>query len=820
MSVRELPVGTVTFLFTDVEGSTRLLHELGDVAYAEALAEHRRALREAFARHGGVEVDTQGDAFFYAFRTAPGAVAAAAECGRALAGGPIRVRIGLHTGTPLLSGEGYVGADVHRAARIAAVAHGGQVLVSASTAALTGTEGLRDLGAHRLKDLSAPERLYQLGHDEFPPLRSLYRTNLPVPSTPFLGRERELSEVSVLLGGGARVLTLTGAGGTGKTRLALQSAGAVSDAFPDGVYWVPLASVRDPELVLDAAARSLDADDATAYIADKRLLLYFDNFEHLVVAGADIAGLVGACPSLKVLVTSREPLHLSGEQEYAVPPFVHQEGVGFFMARARAIDAAFEPHPAVAEICARLDNLPLALELAAARVKALPPQQLLQRLEQRLPLLTGGARDLPERQRTLRGAIAWSYDLLNDEEQRTFRALGVFVGGCTLDAAEEVAGADLDLLQSLLDKSLLRRTEDRYWMLETIREFAVGELREADEHDAVAHRHFDFYAALADSANLAADAEDRPRPELVIPEADNLRAALDWGAAAGELEQAVSVAVSLEQFWVANNPHEGARRIASLLEHEDELSPLLRARAFRVRGGTSFVAGDYAEATRWHDASLAAFRELGDDARVAHMLIRQAIGAWQTGDLARATALADESRELHGSARDEAESLYVLGHIAFAEGRGDEALALLSRSAELSGHVGGRWFQAGALVAYAEYALELGRLDEAAASARRVVADATAAGDRRHAVFGIVVLARLAAETGELEQAGRRWGAVEAEAERAPVGQWDAERDDYAASVVRDDPAFERGRLAGRRLTFDQAVAEALAQPEQEALTE
>lgn len=812
--MRELPAGTVTFLFTDVEGSTRLLEELGDDAYAEALAEHRRALREAFARHGGVEVDTQGDAFFYAFPTAPGAVAAATDGRQALEGRPIRVRIGIHTGTPLLKSEGYVGADVHRAARIAALAHGGQVLVSAATVALTGTEGLRDLGEHRLKDLSAPERLYQLDHEVFPPLKSLYRTNLPVPSTPFLGRERELAEVSALLLDGARLLTLTGSGGSGKTRLALQSAGAVSDAFPDGVYWVPLAPLRDSQLVLDAAAKSLDAEDAAGHIADKHLLLYFDNFEHLVDAGAVVAELVGACPNLKVLVTSREPLHLSGEQEYAVPPFVHQEGVGFFLARARAIDPAFEAHPAVAEICTRLDNLPLALELAAARVKALPPEHLLQRLERRLPLLTGGARDLPERQRTLRAAIAWSYDLLDAEEQRAFRAVGVFVGGCTLAAAEEVAGADLGLLQSLLDKSLLRRTDDRYWLLETIREFALEQLRGAGENDVVARRHFDFYAALAESAHLTADADDRPQPDLVIPEADNIRAAIDWAAAAGELEQAISLTVSLEQFWAANSSHEGARRMAALLEHAHELPPLLRARAFRVRGGTSFITGDYVEGRRWHEAALAAFRTLGDDARVAHLLIRQAIDAWHSGDMARAKALAEESRALHSSARGEAEALYVLGNVAFSEGRGDVALEFLSRSAELSRQLGSRWFQAGALLNYAQYALELGRLDEAAAPARQVVADASVMGDRRHAIFGMSLLAWLAVEMGQLERAGRLWGAVEAEAERAPVGQWEAGREEYYAHVVRDDPAFERGHLAGRRRTFDQAVDEALAQPD------
>ena len=253
----DLPSGTVTFLFTDVEGSTRLLHELGATAYAEALAEHRWLIRDACAAAGGVEVDTQGDAFFFAFPTAPGTLSAAAAFTETLASGPIRVRVGVHTGTPLLAEEGYVGSDVHRAARIATAGHGGQVLVSASTASLVEIE-LRDLGEHRLKDLSAPERVYQLGDGEFPALKSLYRTNLPVPATPFLGREGELAEVVELLtGDGTRLLTLTGPGGTGKTRLALQAAAEASESFPDGVYWVPLAPLRDPELVLPSLARTL-----------------------------------------------------------------------------------------------------------------------------------------------------------------------------------------------------------------------------------------------------------------------------------------------------------------------------------------------------------------------------------------------------------------------------------------------------------------------------------------------------------------------------------------------------------------------------------
>jgi len=281
---RDLPSGTVTFLFTDVEGSTKLLHEFGAAEYANALAEHRRVLRGAFSAHGGVEVDTQGDAFFIAFPTAPGALAAAARALEELVAGPIRVRIGIHTGTPHLAEEGYVGVDVHRAARIAAAGHGGQVLVSASTAALAGAGGLSDLGEHRLKDLSAPERIYQLGDEDFPPLKSLYRTNLPIPATPFVGREQELGEVLGLLQD-VRLLTLTGPGGTGKTRLGLQAAAEAAEGYPDGIFWVPLAPLRDPELVLVTAGQALGAKDGLAeHLADKSLLLLFDNFEHVVEA--------------------------------------------------------------------------------------------------------------------------------------------------------------------------------------------------------------------------------------------------------------------------------------------------------------------------------------------------------------------------------------------------------------------------------------------------------------------------------------------------------------------------------------------------------
>ena len=453
----ELPRGTVTFLFTDIEGSTRLLDELGAEAYGAALAEHRRVLREAFERYGGVEVDTQGDAFFVAFPTAPGALEAAREAQDEL---ELPVRMGLHTGTPLLTEDGYVGADVHRAARIAAAGHGRQVLVSAATAPLVDASELRDLGEHRLKDLSAPERIYQLGDTEFAALKTLHRTNLPIPATPFLGRDHELGEARELLArADVRLLTLTGAGGSGKTRLALQAAGEAAEAYPDGVWWVPLAPLADPADVAAAATRALGGGGTLAEVVDgRRLLLLLDNFEHVVEAAPEVSALLTECPHADVLVTSRERLRLQGEHVYPVPVLERVEARRLFVARAQAAQPDFEPDEHVDELCERLDNLPLALELAAARVPLLTTAQLLDRLRNRLDLLRGG-RDAELRQQTLRATIEWSHDLLDEEEQRLFRRLAAFAGGCTLETAEQVVDADLDTLQSLLDKSLVRSSE-------------------------------------------------------------------------------------------------------------------------------------------------------------------------------------------------------------------------------------------------------------------------------------------------------------------------------------------------------------------------
>ena len=624
--MRELPGGTVTFLFTDIEGSTKLLHELGD-GYADALSEHRRALRDAFAAHGGVEVDTQGDAFFVAFSRARDALAAASEGQQSLGTGPIRVRMGVHTGEPIVTEEGYVGLDVHRAARIAAVGHGGQVLVSQSTRELAGADGLRDLGEHRLKDLTAAERIYQLGDGEFPPLKSLNQSNLPVQPTPFVGREKELGEVLALLRAPTtRLLTLTGSGGSGKTRLAVQAAAEVVDEHEHGVWWVPLQAVREPDRVGAAIGSALGArEELAGHIGSRRMLLVLDNFEQVAEAAPELGELLAACPGLRLLVTSRELLRLAAEREYAVPPLVEQEAVGFFLSRARAARPGFEPDEHVLPICRRLDHLPLALELAAARVKALSTAQILERLEHALPLLTGGARDLPERQRTLRGAIAWSHDLLTEEEQEAFRRLGIFSGGWTLDAAEQVAGAELDTLQSLVEKSLVRFDEERYSLLETIREFAHEQLDDAGELEEARRRHLDFYRALAEAEDTSAEAGYGNRSRRLLADQENLRAAIDWAVAADDRVGATELMVLLENFWVSTDPFEGARRFEELLSAPGELPTRLRARALRCYAGSLWLSGEYERSHPLNEESLGLFRELEDDEGIAVLLHRLGI---------------------------------------------------------------------------------------------------------------------------------------------------------------------------------------------------
>jgi len=685
--MRELPTGTVTFLFTDIEGSTRLLHELGD-AYADALAEHRRLLREAFNGHRGVEVDTQGDAFFVAFARATDALAAAAEAQRALEPGPIRVRIGVHTGEPALTDEGYVGMDVHRAARIAAAGHGGQVLVSQSTRELTSDDGLRDLGEHRLKDLTSPERIFQLGEGDFPPLKSLNQTNLPVQPTSLIGRERELGEVLALIRG-HRLVTLSGPGGSGKTRLALQAAAELAEEFRDGVWFVSLAALRDPKAVLPTIALTLGVSQSQTleeHLEQKQSLLVLDNFEQLLEAAPQVSEALRQAPAVKLLVTSRAPLHLTGEREYPVPPLEDDDAVALFVERVRAAKPAFEPDEHVGEICRRLDNLPLAVELAAARTNVLVPSQLLERLEQSLPLLSGGARDAPERQRTLRATIDWSYELLTDEEKQLFRRLAVFAGSFDLDAAEEVGEGDLDTLASLVDKSLLRQTADgRFFMLATIREYAAERYGEDAAAEAVRCRHAER------TLRVAEDAKSRHREgfDVLQAEHDDARAALDFLVDAGEAELALRLALAFGDYWfVRGHAREGRRRIEVVLAASEDGPTELRLRALTRVAGLARVVGDAEAGQRHAAAAVAMARELGDDAALAAALRELGDTIVAKHDYERAFALYEESLAV---ARAAGESTWAtvtnLADVALAAGELESAIEYSRQAAELaSGH--------------------------------------------------------------------------------------------------------------------------------------
>jgi predicted ATPase/class 3 adenylate cyclase len=635
----EPPSGTVTFLFSDIEGSTRLLRRLGD-GYAAQLARHRELLREAFESHGGYVLDSEGDGSFAAFESAGEAAAGAEQAQRALAseawpdGSEIRVRIGLHTGEPRVVDSNYVGLDVHQAARVMAAAHGGQVLLTEATRTLLG-DGLevRDLGEHALKDLSGRHRLYQLEIDglpaDFPPpnTEATWTTNLPAQTNVFIGREHELAGAGGLLGReDVRLLTLVGSGGTGKTRLALQLAGAVGESFPGGVFFVALSPLRDWELVVPTIARTLGLQEqpdetvletVAARLRGGKLLLVLDNFEHVLPAAPALSELLSEVPELKLLVTSRSPLQLSGEQSYRVPQMSRGDSVRLFVERSYAVAERFELDDEnakiVAEICFRLDGLPLAIELAAPWMRTLTPGTLLSRLDQRLPLLTGGAQDADARQRTLRNTIDWSYGLLSEREQALFRRLSVFVGGCRIEAAESVCSQDesiLDEVDSLVEKSLLfRRTdsdgEPRFRMLETIREYAAGEL-EADELEEARQRHAAWFANLAECL----DAEAQPASVARLgDDYANLRAAIQWAHDSRDGDLLLRLATALVPFWSTRGyVAEGRRTLQDALELAGRrpARALVGLSTLRVLSGDSDGLVDEV-----HDA-LSAAEELGD----------------------------------------------------------------------------------------------------------------------------------------------------------------------------------------------------------------
>jgi predicted ATPase len=817
-------------LFTDIAGSTRLIHELGE-RYGDVLAEHRRVLRDVFSRNGGVEVDTQGDAFFVAFLRATDAIAAAHDAQAALADGAVRVRIGIHTGEPRLTEEGYVGVDVHRAARIMGAAHGGQVLVSEATRRLIdSTFLLRDLGEHRLKDLSAPQHLYQLGEDVFPPPKTLYQTNLPIQSSAFLGRERELDEVGALLRAHRhRLVTLTGPGGSGKTRLALHVAADALEAFPDGVFWVPLQAIRDPALVERAIGAAIGANDGLIeHISNKRLLVVLDNFEQVIEAAPTLAAVLAATPNAKLLVTSREPLQVASERRYPIEPLPDQDAVRLFVERALSVVPDLHVTPAVHEICRRLDRLPLAIELAAARVALLEPDELLARLERTLTLLISRARDAPERQRTLRATIAWSHELLDPGEQTLFRRLAVFRGSFSLEAAEAICGADLYRLESLVVKNLLRRWgSGRLGMLDTIREFALERLDESAETDDVGRRHAEFFCDLAESANLNPNTYDPTRQirhDLARREQNEIYGALAWALQTGSVLVGLRLATAMGGWlWSINNPEEGVRYFDRLLEKANigAVPPDVLADALREHGAQAFLAGDNRKSERLIEQSLALYEQLEDEHGRAVMLHRLGLAALWEGGLERARTLVEESRAIHERRRDEwgvGQTLGALGAIAREAGAEAVARDLIARSAAIARDIGGGfadWWASGMLAELACLSLNAGRLGEAETQAREALALAERLHYRAGRVFGVGVLAAIAAARGQLERAGSLWTAVEHEDAVAPLGGWRRHRQACEA-VIREARGREvAGPTApGDALTLDDAVRLALDEAE------
>jgi predicted ATPase/class 3 adenylate cyclase len=824
---RELPSGTVTFLFTDIEGSTRLLHSLGPDAYADALAEHRRLLRAAFTAHDGVEVDTQGDAFFVAFPTAEGAAAAALAAQEALAAGPISVRMGLHTGTPTVTGEGYVGVDIHRGARVAALAHGGQVVLSPSTEALVDNRPLRDLGLHRLKDFEGAIRLSQLGDGEFPPLRTPGSVELPSPATRFLGRERELFEaVSLVYEKDPRVLTVVGPGGTGKTRFALELSRLLAEEAEGGTVFCALAPLREPGLVLSTIAERLGAPSGevsaiAARLGDKRTHVLCDNVEHLLPDAARPLGeLAAVAPTLRLVVTSREALRVQGEHEFDLPPLADGEAVALFCERAQAVRPDIEATEAVQRLCERLDRLPLALELAAARTKLLTPDALLERLGRSLDLLKG-TRDVDERHATLRTTIAWSYDLLDEDEQRLFRRLAVFRGGCTLETAEAVCDADLDTLASLLDKSLLRRRtgrlgEDRYWMLETIREFAAVQLEDSGEAETVRRRHAERMLAIAQRAHLDEDDDEPFDWRVALAEREDLRAALDWAAEADVL-LGLELASALEAYWGPHAPAEGTRRIADLLSKGGAIPPRLRARALRNLAGAAHQERDYDIADPAYEESLSIFVALGDARGAAQIRTRLAYRAMADGDHERARALLDESeRDAQGRfPLIESQNASLVAHLALVEDRLDDAEAAVDRSRELGAALGWGWHDSLWRAQRMWIALRRGQLDEAEQEGRAALSISIQAEHAVPTTTGIVAgLAYVALARGDLDRAGVLWGAVSVHDQR----MWGVHALRQAEQIRTETrPVFLAAVERGRKLEIWEAAAIAL---EDDAQTE
>jgi predicted ATPase/class 3 adenylate cyclase len=869
---RPLPTGTLTFLFSDIEGSTRLLQSLGD-AFLPVLERHQALLRGAFEDAGGTEVATEGDSFFVVFRSAPAAVKAAAAAQRALAtepwppkAGQVRVRMGLHTGEGTRGGDNYTGLDVNRAARIGAAAHGGQVLLSDTTRALAAGSlpvdlRLRDLGEHRLKDLDQPERLVQLLIEglpaEFPPPRTLETpSNLPAQMTAFIGRRREADEVAALVRR-SRLVTLSGPGGTGKTRLALDVATRLGAAFSGGAFFVDLSPLTEAALIPASIAAALGVreepdrsvlETLRVHLRDLQLLLVLDNFEQLQAGAPFVGQLLEAAPHLIVLVTSREVLHVRGEQEYPVPPLglpnlaslppidglSQYDAVALFIQRAQAVRPDFavdnQNAPAVAAICARLDGLPLAIELAAARVKVLAPDAILARLEKSLSLLTSSSRDLSERQRTLRGAIDWSHDLLDATERVLFRRLGIFVGGCSIERAQAICDPDgtlgvdmLDALSSLVDKSLLRHVtgadgEPRFGMLETVREYAMERLVQSPDWGPMRRGHGDLFSAMArQSSEAILGPHQKEWTDRLESERDNLRAALQRLADDGVTERALDMGAALWRFWqMRGNLAEGRSTLEELLARPDAAAPTAgRARALSALGGLEYWQSDMEAAERAYIEGLAIERSLDDPGGLAEALYNLGYVRAVAGEHAAARALYEEALEISKGIGDRGWILRLQEALAFLMFHmGEFAAARQLQEDNLNAfRAGGETFRAAVGSGFLSY-LEAkeGRYAVARAMQREALRTFRAAGDSHWIVRVMMLAAASAAAAGDLEAAAELIGAYDVL--RAPLGEiatpfktLNLPDPAVQARAGLGDAAFERAHAAGQAMTLDEVGA-------------
>jgi predicted ATPase/class 3 adenylate cyclase len=893
--------GTLVFLFTDIVGSTRLEQSVGTAAYAGIRERHRTLLRAAFAAHGGREQGTEGDSFFVVFATVADALAAALDGQRALAREPwpedsvIRVRMGLNAGEAMSASGSLVGLAINRAARIAAVANGGQVLVSEAVYALAGRAlpadaRLEDLGAHRLKDLSEAEHLFQLTVPDletvFPPLATIdgRPNNLPTQLTSFVGRERELADAGALLGT-SRLVTLTGPGGTGKTRLSLQVAAAAVDDFPDGVFFVPLESVRDPALVASRIAGEIGIAESgrrstqevlVDWLTGKTVLFVLDNLEQVLSAGAVVTELLRAVPGLKVLATSRAPLRVSGEQEFPVPGLpappdpgqlggydqvqlggagldparlTTYEAVRLFIARALAVRPGFavtnENAPAVAAICARLQGMPLAIELAAARIRLLSPDAILSRLEHQLNLLAAGARDLPERQQTLRGAIAWSYDLLDAPDRMLLARLSVFSGGFDLDAAEAISGPASEIgrdvfdgIAALADQSLIRSIDadpPRCFMLETIREFAAEMLERDGAAEEIGARHTRWFLDRAEAAaTRLAGTEQRELLGQLERDHDNIRAALDRAAAAGDADIAIRLAFAMWRFWQKRGYlYEARRRLEAMADAPwSRTDPVLRARLMEALGGVLWWQADIAAMKVAYEEALGLWRTIGDKAEIANALYNYGFAfavhpdperdprtADPEGSGARAQQEAlDLYREL-GDLRGQANVLWGMGDNEFFAGTGDSGEAHFRQALDLFRQVGDVTMEAWSLHMLGGALLRGRRLDEARPALRLALQHFHAASDAAGIALVFDDLHSQAVADGDVERAARIYGAARRLTAATGVHLATFVDEAYTARSMpnigdRLAPA-ERERLGaeGAAMTLDEAVAYALDVP-------